>query len=280
MDRPPAGLPRAQPRRPLPHLRLPQRHRRSRPCGNDSTMPPTSKAPTPRSSMPSPGWRSTSPIPATNCSFWTAMPSPSAPSDHGSPRPCSRSRSPRCDAMRTSAITSLTPASVSPPANSGSPSTVIGGRVAPGSTRWAISPPTSAGNLLRQLEEHNIDWLPLLRSNTRNPDPLWFGVYGHRIYHHGAGFRDRDSRLTYHARDESRRQMPARRGGRSLEGWVIQVAHRPDLLLRVRPRHLQNGLSHRRVVGQTGAQSSRPGRGPARRGRPMPTSTGSTSSGS
>jgi hypothetical protein len=95
------------------------------------------------------------------------------------------------------------------------------------------------GNLLHQLEEHHIDWLPLLRSNTRNPDPLWFGVYGHRIYHHGAGFRDRASRLTYHARDESRRQMPARRGGRSLEGWVIQVAHRPDLLLRVRPRHVR-----------------------------------------
>jgi hypothetical protein len=29
----------------------------------------------------------------------------------------------------------------------------------------------------------------LLRTNTANPHPVWFGVYAHRIYHHGAGFQ-------------------------------------------------------------------------------------------
>jgi hypothetical protein len=29
----------------------------------------------------------------------------------------------------------------------------------------------------------------VLRTNRRNPHPLFFGVYGDVIYHHGAGFR-------------------------------------------------------------------------------------------
>jgi len=33
------------------------------------------------------------------------------------------------------------------------------------------------------------DWYPLLRSNGRNLHPIWFGIYGDIIYHHGAGFR-------------------------------------------------------------------------------------------
>src|SRR5690606_6250043 len=45
-------------------------------------------------------------------------------------------------------------------------------------------------------------WKRLLRTNTRNPHPLFFGVYGNPplIYHHGAGFRppfsSRDGRET------------------------------------------------------------------------------------
>jgi hypothetical protein len=50
------------------------------------------------------------------------------------------------------------------------------------------------GNLLHQLEERAIAWLPLGRTNTDNPHPLWFAVYGHLVYHHGAGFRRRISR--------------------------------------------------------------------------------------
>ncbi len=45
------------------------------------------------------------------------------------------------------------------------------------------------GNLLRQLELTNTPWVEVLRSNRKNPDPLFFGVYGDVIYHHGAGFR-------------------------------------------------------------------------------------------
>ena len=50
------------------------------------------------------------------------------------------------------------------------------------------------GNLLKQLADHGTDWVPLLRSNTINLHPLFFGVYGGVIYHHGAGFRKGDCR--------------------------------------------------------------------------------------
>lgn len=52
------------------------------------------------------------------------------------------------------------------------------------------TPTTDVGaNLLRRLEVTNTPWVELLRSNRRNLDPLYFGVYGDTIYHHGAGFR-------------------------------------------------------------------------------------------
>jgi hypothetical protein len=45
------------------------------------------------------------------------------------------------------------------------------------------------GNLLRRLELSSTPWVEVLRSNRRNLDPLYFGIYGDTIYHHGAGFR-------------------------------------------------------------------------------------------
>jgi hypothetical protein len=45
------------------------------------------------------------------------------------------------------------------------------------------------GNLLRRLELSQTPWIAMLRSNRRNADPLYFGVYEDLIYHHGAGFR-------------------------------------------------------------------------------------------
>jgi hypothetical protein len=47
----------------------------------------------------------------------------------------------------------------------------------------------TGGNLLIKLRDADIEWLPLLRTNTYNPHPVWFGIYDHRIYHHGAGFQ-------------------------------------------------------------------------------------------
>src|SRR5437763_107273 len=51
-------------------------------------------------------------------------------------------------------------------------------------------PTTDVGaNLLRRLEVTSTPWVQVLRSNRRNLDPLFYGIYGEVIYHHGAGFR-------------------------------------------------------------------------------------------
>jgi hypothetical protein len=45
------------------------------------------------------------------------------------------------------------------------------------------------GKLLKALEERGTGWTPILRSNATDLHPIFFGVYGGVIYHHGAGFR-------------------------------------------------------------------------------------------
>jgi hypothetical protein len=50
------------------------------------------------------------------------------------------------------------------------------------------------GKLLKALEERDTGWTPLLRSNAKDLHPIFFGVYGGLIYHHGAGFRQPLSR--------------------------------------------------------------------------------------
>jgi len=44
-------------------------------------------------------------------------------------------------------------------------------------------------NLLRQLEITNTPWVQVLRTNAKNLDQVFYGIYGDVIYHHGAGFR-------------------------------------------------------------------------------------------
>jgi len=50
------------------------------------------------------------------------------------------------------------------------------------------------GNMIRLLELAQVEWTPLHRTNTVNLHPVWFGVYGDIVYHHGAGFRPAISR--------------------------------------------------------------------------------------
>jgi hypothetical protein len=49
--------------------------------------------------------------------------------------------------------------------------------------------------LLEDLERNGVPWRPLLRSNAVDVHPLWFGIYGDVVYHHGAGFRTPVSRF-------------------------------------------------------------------------------------
>jgi hypothetical protein len=62
------------------------------------------------------------------------------------------------------------------------------------------------GNLLRQLELTKTPWVEVLRSNRVDLDPLFFGIYGDAIYHHGAGFRADD--FSRALRDVGPRPLP------------------------------------------------------------------------
>ena len=53
------------------------------------------------------------------------------------------------------------------------------------------------GKLLWILRERGVEWSPLLRTNGHDLDPVLFGVYENRVYHHGAGFRSAFVRRDY-----------------------------------------------------------------------------------
>lgn len=53
----------------------------------------------------------------------------------------------------------------------------------------------TGGNLLGRLLATETPWQPVLRSNKKDLHPLWFGVYGDVVYHHGAGFRGKIERI-------------------------------------------------------------------------------------
>lgn len=54
-------------------------------------------------------------------------------------------------------------------------------------------------NLLRRLELTATPWSQVLRSNRHEMHPLFFGIYGDALYHHGAGFREPLARVDYAA---------------------------------------------------------------------------------
>lgn len=82
------------------------------------------------------------------------------------------------------------------------------------------------GNLLHILNERGIEWLPLLRTNTFDAHPVWFAVYDHRIYHHGAGFRSRESRVDLQADKDIATTAPDRT---SLGGLMVKAIRQPSL---------------------------------------------------
>ena len=50
------------------------------------------------------------------------------------------------------------------------------------------------GRLMISLSEKNIKWKKILRTSVNPHHPVFFGLYGNIIYHHGAGFRNPTSR--------------------------------------------------------------------------------------
>jgi hypothetical protein len=96
----------------------------------------------------------------------------------------------------------------------------------------------AGGRLARILESQNVDWLPMLRTNTNDLHPLWYAVYGHKVYHHGAGFRDRVSKV-----DQVKRPalyaVNQSWDGASLGQLSVEVRKNPSLVMKLRPHHIR-----------------------------------------
>ncbi len=94
----------------------------------------------------------------------------------------------------------------------------------------------AGSKLMIELEGRGIEWQPLLRTNTRQVHPVWFAVYGHRVYHHGAGFRPPISRADID-KVYSGPWRPMEQ--QSMGMLVTALRRRPSLVLEARPRHVR-----------------------------------------
>jgi hypothetical protein len=88
--------------------------------------------------------------------------------------------------------------------------------------------PTSdvGANLMRRLELSQKPWVQVLRSNRRDLDPLYFGVYGDVVYHHGAGFRTGELSPAHRAESPRRVNLPNAPGMRAVDRLVNGVRWR------------------------------------------------------
>ena len=137
-------------------------------------------------------------------------------------------------------------------------------------------------NLLRTLELSETPWVQLLRTNGSRLHPLYFGVYGDIVYHHGAGFRDSGlSRVDRHqmrtraveqsARHPARRLLTAvdrshsrslvgQRGGAEQRALTVDPAsdpgRRPDLAGEGDRRGCPGGAARDRAAAPRAAGTS------------------------
>lgn len=111
---------------------------------------------------------------------------------------------------------------------------------------WSVTPWTTAtgavfedagGTLAGVLASNAVDWLPLVRTNTYDRHPLWYGIYGHRLYHHGAGFRSRVSKVDK-ASSPALVSVNSTWQDVSLGQLGVAVKKSPSVLMKARPHHL------------------------------------------
>jgi hypothetical protein len=131
----------------------------------------------------------------------------------------------------------------------------------------------TGGNLLVTLRDRGIEWHPLLRTNTYNPHPVWFGIYDHLVYHHGAGFQaTRVERVDWASRYEKKavagRSLRPTAESPSLGTLRARVAAEPGAIGRLRPDDLSRlaraalktvrlRLEHRHYVKLTQTEQGR-----------------------
>lgn len=104
----------------------------------------------------------------------------------------------------------------------------------------------AGGRVLAKLEEQDIPWHPLERSNAVDLHPVLFGVYADIVYHHGAGFRSAGTSVDHHIA----RTLYDKRG---IKGFVAarRIALRKRRNLAMSKRVIAELLTDRERVGET-----------------------------
>jgi hypothetical protein len=87
----------------------------------------------------------------------------------------------------------------------------------------------TGGNLLRRLEATGSTWEPLRRSNGHDLHPVFFGIYGDLVYHHGAAFRPGLSRLDRRLSRSRRVHLPGRRLSRAVNNRLAGRRYRQQV---------------------------------------------------
>jgi hypothetical protein len=103
----------------------------------------------------------------------------------------------------------------------------------------------TGGNLLRRLEATGSTWEPLLRTNCRDLHPLFFGIYGDLVYHHGAAFRQGLSRLDRRLSRRHQVPLPSRRLAQAVENRLAGRQYRQQ----VEQFRRQSAELYQRIVG-------------------------------
>ena len=88
------------------------------------------------------------------------------------------------------------------------------------STTTGRSTTDHGARLWRTLVAGDIPWHPILRSNQVDLHPVWFGVYGGIVYHHGASFRQGRRACRWDGAQYAQLPGPSGRAAR----WVAERA--------------------------------------------------------
>lgn len=84
------------------------------------------------------------------------------------------------------------------------------------------------GQMLEIMEQHQVDWYKLNRSNQHDLHPLLFGVYDEVVYHHGAAFRNPGTRIDRNqVEDFEKRLKKFRKAKKIMPKWLARKLYLP-----------------------------------------------------
>jgi hypothetical protein len=84
------------------------------------------------------------------------------------------------------------------------------------------------GQMLKIMEDRQVDWYKLNRSNQHDLHPLLFGIYDQLIYHHGAAFRNPGTRIDKNQVDDFEQRLQRfRKAKKMMPKWLARKLFLP-----------------------------------------------------